>query len=476
MKVKLKVKLMMKLKFSKLIFYTLILLAAFCFSVHAESSVDITSECTISSDKLNISRICDGNLATHSSSSDATITIESVLPIGGIYIKYNKIPVEGTLDGTTAIAKNGFLHEYISVNGSANVSLYYPEVDICDIQVFSEGVLDKSIQQWQVGDQQTDILLCATHSDDDQLFFAGLLPYYASKEGVNVRVAYFINHFDTYNRTHELLDGLWHCGITNYPDISPFPDGYSESVAGATDFLARYGFTYDDILAFQKELLNKYKPLVAVLHDFNGEYGHGAHMLNTKSFVDAFESGDCFVPSKVYVHLYKENPITLNFDEPSDLFGGKSAFNVSQDAFSFHKSQHWTWFYGWIYGKNQAITKATQISSYNPCEYGLYYSAVGEDVKKNDLLENIETYSQKNERIRLEEELLRQQQEAEINEQQNGTNTDDNNITNNVSDSSSSKESKSYSFGKYIFLLIIFMVLALSITVKHKSSRNKRRK
>lgn len=475
MKVKLNVNPMMKLKFNKLIFYTLILLAAFCFSVHAESSIDITSECTISSDKLNISRICDGNLATHSSSSEATITVESVLPIGGIYIKYNKIPVEGTLDGTTAIAKNGFLHEYISVNGSASVSLHYPEVDICDIQVFSEGEPDKSVQLWQVGEAQTDILLCATHSDDDQLFFAGLLPYYTSREGVNVRVAYFINHFDTYNRTHELLDGLWHCGVTNYPDISPFPDGYSESVAGATDFLARYGFTYDDILNFQKDLLNKYEPQVAVLHDFNGEYGHGAHMLNTKSFVDAFEGGDCFVPKKVYVHLYKENPITLNFDEPSDLFGGKSAFNVSQDAFSFHKSQHWTWFYGWIYGKNQAITKATQISSYNPCEYGLYYSAVGEDVDKNDLLENIETYSQKAERIR-QEELLRHQQEAETIKQKSENNTDDSNVTNEVSDNSNSTELGSDSFGIYIFIIIIAAILAISVTVIHKSSRNKRRK
>ena len=93
------------------------------------------------------------------------------------------------------------------------------------IFVFSEGKTPDYVQKWEVGEPETDLLLCATHSDDDQLFFAGLIPYYAGHMGLRVRVAYFVNHYDTYNRTHELLDGLWHCGLKYYPDISPFPDG-----------------------------------------------------------------------------------------------------------------------------------------------------------------------------------------------------------------------------------------------------------
>ena len=327
-------------------------------------------------------------------------------PLEGIYIKFNTPPTGGTLNGTTKVSENGFLHEFININGKTSFTLEYKETDICDIFLYSSGELPKDVQLWKKGENETDILLCATHSDDDQLFFAGLLPLYAVEKCLRVRVAYFINHYDTYNRTHELLDGLWHCGVTLYPDISPFPDGYSESSSGAMNFLASKGFTYENILDFQRNLLNKYKPLIVVLHDFKGEYGHGAHILNTKSFVEVCENPEDrqYVPKKIYVHLYDKNTIVLDIDTPLSNFNGKTAFNISQEAFKYHKSQHWTWFYKWIYGANSNITKASEIHSYNPAKYGLYYSSVGADILKNDITENIISY---------DEALLLAKEEAE---------------------------------------------------------------
>lgn len=158
-------------------------------------------------------------------------------------------------------------------------------------------------------------------------------------------------------------------------------------------------------------LLNRYKPKVAVLHGFDGEYGHGAHMLNTATFIEAVENptDGLYLPEKIYVHLYKENPLTLDIDSPLDAFGGKTAFQVSQEAFGFHKSQHWTWFYNWIYGKTGNITKASQIRSYNPANYGLYYTTVGEDSGIGDMLEHVKTYAE----VRAEEEAARQALQAE---------------------------------------------------------------
>jgi hypothetical protein len=84
---------------------------------------------------------------------------------------------------------------------------------------------------------------------------------------------------------------------------------------------------------------------------------------------------------------------------------------TQQHGFPCHKSQQWTWFYGWIYGKNEQITKASQIKTYNPSNFGLYHSTVGQDISKNDFLENITTYAEQErlEQERLEQERLEQE-------------------------------------------------------------------
>lgn len=47
------------------------------------------------------------------------------------------------------------------------------------------------------------------------------------------------------------------------------------------------------MLAYEVELLRRFKPEVVVDHDINGEYGHGVHMLNTWILQQAVEqSGD----------------------------------------------------------------------------------------------------------------------------------------------------------------------------------------
>lgn len=365
------------------------------FSAYAETARDITGKTTIECYGIDEEKILDNDISTISGGTNVKVTIYPNEEIGGIYIKYNNFSSKGTLNEEIKLGENGFIHEFVPLSGTDKVTLSYPYVSICDIMIFSQGNMPKDIQLWQTGNSKTDILLCSTHSDDDQLFFAGLLPYYAGVKKANVRVAYFANHYDTHNRTHELLDGLWECGVTNYPDILPFPDGWSESVDEAINHLKNNGFSYDDIISEQKKLIEKYTPLVVVLHDFDGEYGHGAHMLNTKSFIEAIECGTSYVPEKIYVHLYKENEITLDIDTPLEEFGGLTAFQVSQKAFEHHKSQHWTWLYEWLYGKNKNKTHSSQIRSYHPSKFGLYHSRIGKDTNKNCILENVTLYSQR---------------------------------------------------------------------------------
>ena len=147
------------------------------------------------------------------------------------------------------------------------------------------------------------------------------------------------------------------------------------------------------------------------------------HRLVNKTLRAAVEAakGSEYCPKKVYFHLYDTDPIVLDFlDTPFDELGGKTPFEMTQEGFRYHNSQHWTWFKGWIYGKETPITKASQIKTYNPANYGLYYSSVGKDADANDIFENLVSYAETEtaEKKRQEEEARRLEEQKRIDEEQ----------------------------------------------------------
>ena len=351
--------------------------------------------------------------------------------IGALYIKFDRIPTEWTLTngdtGESAICgSNGFLHEYVDVEGlwedaPKKVILNFETGTVlADVFGFSRGTVPDWVQTWEKPCEVADILLISSHSDDEQLFFLGMLPYYAGELGLEVQVAYVIQHFEVngvqnHQRPHEQLDGLWTVGVKNYPVISEFPDLYaqsknrSEAFSQAKKVFENAGVTYDDFIGYLTECIRRFKPSVVVSHDLDGEYGHGTHVLVAAALTEAIEacSDETKYPEsakeyggwdiqKLYLHLYEENQIVMNYDIPLEAFGGKTAYQVSCDGFACHKSQHWTWFYKWIYGsEDNPYTKASQIKTYSPCEFGLYYSSVGMDVVGGDFLENVVSHEDK---------------------------------------------------------------------------------
>ena len=232
-----------------------------------------------------------------------------------------------------------------------------------------------------------------------------------------------------HQRPHEQLDGLWTVGVRNYPVMSDFPDLYAESKDRNVAFeqaervFASVGVTYDDFISYISECIRRFKPLVVVSHDLNGEYGHGTHVLcasalteavtyaaDETKYTDSAQKYGVWNIEKLYLHLYQENQIQMNYDIPLESFGGKTAFEVSQEGFQCHKSQHWTWFYKWMYGtSDQPIKKATDILTYSPCQFGLYYTNVGNDVTGGDFFENVKSYEERY--IEAQEEAKRQEEE-----------------------------------------------------------------
>ncbi len=381
---------------------------------------------TLVADNLKASHLTDGDTATYSKASkEATITVSREDGIGFLYIKFDRIPEKWSLiDTVTGQVKEcgqyGFLHEYVEVEGlPQSLTLSFPEgTVIADVYVFSKGQVPQWVQVWQPPCEKADLLLISSHSDDEQLFFAGVLPYYAGELGYQVQVAYVVQHFQVgkslnHVRPHEQLDGLWTVGVRNYPVMSQLPDLYAQSkdrqeaFEQAVTVFGKSGYAYEDFVEYITECFRRFKPLVVVSHDLDGEYGHGTHVLCASAVTEAIEGAKdetfcpesaqewgCHSVEKVYLHLYGENQIVMNYDEPLEAFGGKTAFEVTQDGFACHKSQHWTWFYKWIYGtEEKPIVKATDIKKYSPCKYGLYYTGVGVDQVGGDFFENVPTYA-----------------------------------------------------------------------------------
>ena len=380
----------------------------------------------------NDSAAADSNRKTYTTANEGnTVNVNNEAGVDAIYVEFDRLPpgkwtVTDVEKGTTVdCGLNGFLHDFADLKelfgySPKNIDIHFTDGSvIADVHAYSGDIPD-SVQRWEPYLDKADLVLLTTHSDDEQLFFAGLLPYYAIERKLDVQVVYFIQHFQIgskldHVRPHEQLDGLWTVGIRHYPYISEFPDVYAEDKDRQTALnlmlyrFKGYGYTYDDFLGYTVGIIRRFKPLVLVTHDLNGEYGHGAHVLNADTCVNALGvSGDpsqftesaerygVWVPQKMYVHLYDQNQIEMDWDTPYDSMGGYTPFQMTQQGWMHHVSQHYAWFYRWILGTKYApISAATQIKTYSPCKYGLYHSLVGEDISKNDMFEHIITYAQR---------------------------------------------------------------------------------
>lgn len=387
---------------------------------------DITKSSNITINNSSNSKLTDGNenaYATINKGNSIKITNEE--DIYGIYIIYEMKGISGRISNYTReieIGTEGYLHEYINVEKLIGISKelelnYIDTVKIGEIYILGKGDLPDYVEVWNNPCKEADLILFSTHSDDEQLFFAGLMPTYVSK-GACVQVVYFTNHNDNPKRLHEQIHGLYKVGIRNYPIIGFIPDAYSTNLNDAMKNMNKSGYKEADAIKFEVEMIRRFKPLVVVGHDELGEYSHGQHILNTyvlkKAIIltndetydkDSIEMYGLWDTPKTYLHLYKENKIVLDYDTPLDYFNGKTAYEVSKEGYKEHHSQQYTWFTKWLTGVNSKgegtpYKKASEIkavkspisgvvSTFSPCEYGLYRTLVGEDINKNDMFENL---------------------------------------------------------------------------------------
>lgn len=406
------------------------------FSVQAaenggRQAADISRDVSVTNQKgfYKTDTLFDGDsLSPFDAGQDASLTLEHSGGLGSVYIvfdiEHGAYTVTNNDTGESCTwGDTGILHEILDLEGvfgtapqSVTIQFNENKVMINEMRIFSPGQVPEDVQRWELPRENgVDMMLFSTHGDDEQLFFAGMLPYYAGELNYEVLVVYMTAHRNlTKQRAHEMLNGLWAVGVTTYPVFGPFIDFFTQDKTAAYSMFALNGFPEEDIIGYVVENLRRYKPKVAVGHDPMGEYRHGQHMVYSEVLQKAVQStmdpayypelaekyGVWDVP-KTYLHLYAENPIVMDWDQPLERFDGMTAYEVTKHiGFPCHQSQteELSWY---MRGADTAV----QVANYSPCEFGLFRSTVGEDVQKNDFFENVLTYGQ--ERLKAEEEAAR---------------------------------------------------------------------
>ena len=204
------------------------LLCLFALPACAEEAKDITDDCKITvsvyaQDKKNM--LDNANLTmweTPKRSSYVEVETPKGQPAQGIYVKWGQNPLDviiqvpGEERGEwvdVQTCNDKYQNQYIAFEKPlTHFRMQTAEkkvvMGIIKFQVLGEGELPDWVQTWEPPCTEADLLLISSHSDDEQLFFAGILPYYAVERQMEVQVAYVVQHFEVYGtqehrRPHE---------------------------------------------------------------------------------------------------------------------------------------------------------------------------------------------------------------------------------------------------------------------------------
>lgn len=378
------------------LFLTLVVLCPTNLSIASRADSFFTVEATDGDPSLLTNRDVKRYWRPSTESSQVTLTLDASRKTDGIYISwYSNDTIfeirsydkdENVLDQI----KNGDLYDGFSCFYPLNTAT---RKVVIDIPTLSDGRKDygigyltlsdpndkeSEIMKWTSPEEKCDLLMIPTHQDDEYIFLGAVLPTYIS-EGYKVAVAY--SCVCTRGRYEEGLRGLWHCGLRTYPDYLGFIDqGRKLTFDEAADV---WGGIDNVTLSLVREIRRR-QPTVVVTHDENGENYHNSHCVTSAAAKKAVklaadadydpESLAKYGPwtvSKLYLHLYKENQISLDYTKPLPAYGGKTAYDVAVESYEFHSSQHNSYKLTW-----SAIQKN---GKYDNTLFGLAYSSVGID-------------------------------------------------------------------------------------------------
>lgn len=213
-----------------------------------------------------------------------------------------------------------------------------------NISLYSPGVLPDPYHLWEETPETLDYFVIAAHSDDDLLFMGAVNPVYSLDRGYRGIVVFVTTQ--SRRRVNEAENGVWTSGSRYRPIFLGFAD-----VTKATENV-RAVFNEDLVALALVRLFRQYRPKVMFTHDLDGEYGNWQHRVTAAAAIEAYRlaADPAYDPQsaaeygiwqiqKLYIHLYPENPLTIEMDSPLDSLRGKTAFELASEAYAKHISQ-----------------------------------------------------------------------------------------------------------------------------------------
>lgn len=405
----------------KCLLISLLLLLLCAVPALAEEAADITDQCKFAASpgKFKLDRMYDRDYRTaYMSDKQKNPYVELTAPKGSpIYSLYVCFAQKALMPWEVQAKRGGkwetvyesagsYAHEYVVLSEGEEALRVKSKAEkstqmfINEIFAFGPGEAPSFVQIWEPTPEKADLMVIAAHPDDEILFFGGAIPTYAVERGLNVVVVYMTNGTTSNgitSRRSELLNGLWEMGVRQYPVIGTFDDLYSSKLDKGYEI---WGKT--KTWQFITQLYRQYKPEVVITHDVNGEYGHGAHRVcadaaqkciayaaDENKYPETVSQYGTWQVKKLYLHLYKENTIEMDWDQPLSALNGRTGYQAALDAYTWHVSQHDAGQKNPKTGKFELFTVEDKASDYSCYRFGLAYTTVGPDVEKNDFLENI---------------------------------------------------------------------------------------
>ena len=367
----------------------------------AKEPVHITNKCKITVSRGNKNNALDTNDDTYWSHGKMTITLPKNKTADGILIKWHVLDNDFTMKSYSK--KNKVLDKYDGYSKKM-LNKYYPLSEdavkvviklnkrsdnkgMARIRVYEKDRVGVSVQRWEMlKDGEADLMVVSAHRDDELLYFGGTIPYYAGVKHKNVYVVYMSG--DDRLRHREALEGMWAIGNKYYPMFMNFAGGYHDGISGTLN--AWGGESY--VMSRVVEKIRRYKPDVIVTHDEKGEYGHPTHKTvsyivqkaikaagDKSKFPDSAKQYGAWKVKKLYIHMYPKNKIVMKYKNSYNELGGRTPYALACIAYDKHYSQHGRW----------SMT-ASAVTKYPSSNYGLAYTRVGPDKKKNDFFEHID--------------------------------------------------------------------------------------
>ena len=366
----------------------------------SEAPSDMTKSCNIVVSQGKAKSLLSTNIKEYwyNKQAGATVTVQApgAEDIGGLYIRWYQEPKGYTIDAyghddnllsqkTDDDYYIGIVNFFPMEPGVSRIVLTMaePEQKISTLRVSTGDVPFGTLQNWNKPVEKADIMVISTHQDDELLYFGGTIPYYNTVRGMNTLVMYMADCGRS--RREEALNGLWVMGLRDYPVFLNMKDKQVKSIDSGLELWGGE----DRIIRTLVEQIRKFRPEVIVTHDLKGEYGHNQHRITARlsqKAVDAAADPSQYAESasaygawqvkKLYLHLYKENGITMDWKIAYPELDGSTPSKVAERGYDQHASQHKYYTY-------------RDGGKYDNAKFGLAFTVVGDDVEKNDFFENV---------------------------------------------------------------------------------------